>query len=281
MMAVDRVPRPGFRFDGQSFTVSLLVAETPAGPPLIGLLKSGRLACAATVSDRPDRPGDVFLAIQPERPHLARSIDTGAEVAVMDLALVSQVAAGTRNPARPPVRFTGHEPVSARAARTWRAAYAYVHDTVLANPGPGTSPVVVYSAARLLAAITLTTFPNTAIAAPRSDDEPGPHPGAVQSAVTYMDEHAHQDITVADIAAAATVTARTLQLAFRRHLDTTPMTYLRQVRLDRAHQDLRQGGSATTVSAVAHRWGFPSPGRFAAHYRRAYGTTPGLTLRQR
>jgi AraC-like DNA-binding protein len=281
MMAVDSVPGPGFRFDGRSFTVSLPVAETAAGPPLIGLLKSGRLACAAPVSDRPDRPGDVFLAIQPERPHLARSIDTGAEVAVMDLALVSQVAAGTRSPGRPPVRFTGHEPVSARAAGTWRAAYAYVRDTVLINPGPGAPPVVVYSAARLLAAITLTTFPNTAIAASRAGDEPDPHPGTVQNAVTYMDAHAHQDITVTDIAAAASVTARTLQLAFRRHLDTTPMTYLRRVRLDRAHQDLRLAGPATTVSAVAHRWRFPSPGRFAAHYHRAYGTTPGLTLRQR
>jgi AraC-like DNA-binding protein len=278
------VSGPGLRFDGQSFTVSLPVAETPIGPPLIGLLKSGRLACAAADSnrpDRPDRPGDVFLAIQTERPLLARSIDTGTEVAVMDLALVSQVAAGTRSTARPPVRFTGHEPVSVQAARTWRAAYAYVRDTVLTNPGPGTPPVVVSSAARLLAAITLTTFPNTTVAAPRAEDEPDLHPGTVQSAVTYMDEHAQQDITVTDIAAAASVTARALQLAFRRQLDTTPMTYLRRVRLDHAHQDLRRAGPATTVSAVAHRWGFPSPGRFATHYRRAYGTTPGFTLRQK
>jgi hypothetical protein len=33
---------------------------------------------------------------------------------------------------------------------------------------------------------------------------------------------------VADIAAAARVTTRAVQLAFRRHLDTTPTDYLRQ-----------------------------------------------------
>ena len=37
----------------------------------------------------------------------------------------------------------------------------------------------------------------------------------------FIDEHAHQDITAADIAGAARVTIRTIQLAFRRHLDTT------------------------------------------------------------
>ena len=280
---MDSVSRPGFRFDGQSFTVSLPAAKTPTGPPLLGLLKAGRLACAATVSDRAGRPGDVFLAIQPERPQLARSLDPDAEVAVMDLALVRQVAADTRSPARTPVRFTGPEPVSDLAARSWRDAYAYVRDTVLTDPGPGTHPVVVSSAARLLAAITLTTFPNNAIPGPRAKDQRELHlnPGTVQSAVTYIDEHAQQDIAVADIAAAASVTVRAVQLAFRRYLDTTPMAYLRQVRLDRAHRELQQPRPDTTVTAVAYRWGFPSSSRFATYYQRAYGTTPGLTLRAR
>ena len=37
---MDSVSRPGFRFDGQSFTVSLPAAKTPTGPPLLGLLKA-------------------------------------------------------------------------------------------------------------------------------------------------------------------------------------------------------------------------------------------------
>ena len=36
-----------------------------------------------------------------------------------------------------------------------------------------------------------------------------------------------------------------------------------------------------TVTAVAYRWGFPSPSRFTAYYRQAYGVTPNQTLRRR
>lgn len=34
-----------------------------------------------------------------------------------------------------------------------------------------------------------------------------------------------------------------------------------------------------TVTAVAYRWGFTSPSRFAVYYRQAYGIPPGRTLR--
>ncbi|ANZ40367.1 hypothetical protein BBK82_34440 [Lentzea guizhouensis] len=69
-----------------------------------------------------------------------------------------------------------------------------------------------------------------------------------------------------------------MQLAFRRHLDLTPMAYLRQVRLGRAHEDLLAGGGP--VTSVAHRWGYAHAGRFAVDYRRAYGVPPSETLRK-
>jgi AraC-like DNA-binding protein len=85
---------------------------------------------------------------------------------------------------------------------------------------------------------------------------------------------------MADIAAAAFVTTRAVQLAFQRHKGMTTMEYLRLVRLDRARRDLA-GASADdglTVTAVAYRWGFSSPSRFALRYRQAYGVSPSLTL---
>jgi AraC-like DNA-binding protein len=33
-----------------------------------------------------------------------------------------------------------------------------------------------------------------------------------------------------------------------------------------------------TVQEVAHRWGFASPSRFAAHFRAAFGVTPKWVL---
>ncbi|MEV6995503.1 helix-turn-helix transcriptional regulator [Streptomyces sp. NPDC093228] len=76
-------------------------------------------------------------------------------------------------------------------------------------------------------------------------------------------------ITVAQIAAAAHVTPRALQYAFRRHLDTTPLAHLRGVRLAEAHRDLvaADPAEASTVTGIAARWGFYHPGRFASLYR--------------
>ena len=83
-----------------------------------------------------------------------------------------------------------------------------------------------------------------------------------------------------DIAAAAHVTIRALQLSFRRHLGCTPTVYLRRVRLEHAHRDLIAADpQRETVTAVAYRWGFASHSRFTAHYRDAYGVLPSDTLR--
>jgi AraC-like DNA-binding protein/anti-anti-sigma regulatory factor len=101
-------------------------------------------------------------------------------------------------------------------------------------------------------------------------------------AVGFIEDRASDDISVADIAAAAFVTVRAVQLAFRAHLGTTPLTYLRQVRLERAHlQLLNAGPDRTTITAVAADWRFSNASRFTAYYRAAYGVPPALTLRQR
>lgn len=73
---------------------------------------------------------------------------------------------------------------------------------------------------------------------------------------------------------------RGLQAAFRRELDTTLLRYLREARLDAARRELlaAQLTNQVTVTAVAARWGFTSPGRFATAYRTRYGETPAATL---
>ncbi|MET8121957.1 helix-turn-helix transcriptional regulator [Micromonospora sp. NPDC005189] len=78
---------------------------------------------------------------------------------------------------------------------------------------------------------------------------------------------------------AAGVSLRAVQLAFRRHLGTTPMAYLRRIRLVRAHHDLvRADPGQETVSGIASRWGFASHSRFTARYHASYGVPPRETL---
>ena len=120
-------------------------------------------------------------------------------------------------------------------------------------------------------------------AAPAKPDRAGPSgrfPTSLDRAVAFIEDHADRDLTVTDIAAASFVTVRAVQLAFRQHLGMTPVEYLRRVRLDRAHQDLVTADPACeSVTAVASRWQFASPSRFAAYYRRTFGIVPSRTLR--
>ncbi|WP_182873127.1 helix-turn-helix transcriptional regulator [Microbispora sp. H10670] len=86
-------------------------------------------------------------------------------------------------------------------------------------------------------------------------------------------------LTVEDIAEAVGVSARALQEGFRRHLEKTPTSFLREVRLDRVHAELAARNPYTaTVTDVAYRWGFAHLGRFSSVYRQRFGESPSETL---
>jgi transcriptional regulator GlxA family with amidase domain len=93
---------------------------------------------------------------------------------------------------------------------------------------------------------------------------------------------AAEPITVSRLADVACVSVRSLQEGFRRHLGMSPTRYLREVRLARAHEDLRLADpDQATVTQIARRWGFSNIGRFAQMYAQRYGKPPSETLRSR
>ncbi|MCP2337865.1 helix-turn-helix transcriptional regulator [Actinomadura rupiterrae] len=225
-------------------------------------------------------PGDVFLYTPEDRPYQGVIRQSRYNIIMFEPQLLTRVAAEIPGRGREPgpVVLTGDGPISPEAGRRFRQTIAFLHDTVCPVPDP--EPLLVSAASQLLAASVLNTFPNSASADPTAADRRDAHPATLRRAVAYIDAHAQLDISVADIAAAVHVSIRTLQCAFRRHLDTTPMRYLRRVRLSHAHADLLSAapGSGATVTAIAARWGFLQPGRFAADYRAAYGRLPHETL---
>ena len=109
-----------------------------------------------------------------------------------------------------------------------------------------------------------------------------PRPASVREAVDLMEAEPEAPWTVHDLARRVGVTSRGLQGGFARHIGRPPMAYLRDVRLRRAHGDLRVADPARqTVADIAGRWGFTHLGRFGAAYRERYGVPPSMTLRQR
>ncbi len=102
----------------------------------------------------------------------------------------------------------------------------------------------------------------------------------IRAALDFVLNHAREAITVDDIADAASLSVRGVQEAFKREFQRTPMEYVRQTRLDRAHTELQSlvpGPGA--VAEVARRAGFRHMGRFSAAYQERFDEYPRETLR--
>lgn len=103
-----------------------------------------------------------------------------------------------------------------------------------------------------------------------------PRPRHMRLAEGYIEANLLRALTIEDVAAAAGISARGLQLAFRQYRGTTPLGWWRERRLERAHADLLAGRGPVTEVALA--WGFAHLGRFAESYRARYGLSPRDTL---
>jgi len=171
------------------------------------------------------------------------------------------------------------EPVSEALGDHWGSTTRHVLDGVLSNDAAMASPLVRSAAFRSLVTAFVEAFDTNVVGTGKSSDARA-LPSTVRRALAFVEEHAHDDIGVVEIAEAARLTPRGLQLAFRRHLDTTPMAALRAARLRGAHGDLVLGDPTLghTVAGIALSWGFANPGRFAALYSTQFGRTPRETL---
>lgn len=103
----------------------------------------------------------------------------------------------------------------------------------------------------------------------------------VRDAIAYIDAHLAEHITMASIADSVHMSVRSVQQGFREELGVSPMSYVRDRRLDRVHAELADAlpSDGVTVTDVANRWGFHHLGSFAVEYRKRWGITPSETLR--
>jgi AraC-like DNA-binding protein len=104
----------------------------------------------------------------------------------------------------------------------------------------------------------------------------------VRESLDYLEAHLSERITMADIAQNVHMSVRAIQQGFRDELGTTPMLYLRNRRLERAHEDLTDviAQDGVTVTDIAARWGFNHLSNFAVLYKKRWGESPSDTLRR-
>ncbi|SHF71495.1 AraC-type DNA-binding protein [Jatrophihabitans endophyticus] len=272
------------RFRIQSFEHSMAGRTTvdPEGAVTVGHLLGGSLEFVHGGHTVRVNRGESHL-YQAHGPVEVRWSDVRIGVVRLALSEVEELAAEVCGVDAAELRFTDAKPRSPEAERYWQSLVRMVNREILPNEFATGSEIIQESMGRMLGVALLQTFPNTAIAGGSGLTRASGRipPAALRRAVEYIQENAAEAISMADIAKVARVTPRSLQHGFRRTWDTTPTSYLRQVRLERAHRDLQAADPSRgdTVAAVASRWGFGNVGRFAARYREAYGRTPHEVLR--
>ncbi|MGW4686533.1 helix-turn-helix domain-containing protein [Streptomyces sp. NPDC004244] len=217
-------------------------------------VRSGRVVLEDGREDHCFGPGTTFLSGRPGRPRTVRTEDAALDTLALPWAVVRAAGRQVVPDSRRTVRFTGLAPADEARAALWRRTAELVRRSLLSRQAPvprsssgrpdGCWPRPHWRSSPTPASRT----PSTRRRAPTSPRTP----------------------------------PRALQYAFARRAATTPLAYLRRVRLAPVHAELTAAAPAdggVTVTEVAARWGFTHAGRFAAAYRNAYGASPSQTLR--
>lgn len=95
---------------------------------------------------------------------------------------------------------------------------------------------------------------------------------SLQKAITYMEEHLLEHITIEDIAKQANLSPFHFQRTFMILTDISVGEYLRQRRLTLAAQELTSTNSK--IIDLAYNYGYQTPEAFSKAYRKQHGVTP-------
>ena len=181
---------------------------------------------------------------------------------------------------RAPVCFDPVMDLSTAAGRGWREALDVFVAELDAGEGLATHPMVGRHLERVVIDGLLVGHRHNYT----EQLTRGPHfasSAAIHRARDLLTEQPQHDWSTTRLAAAVHLSVRSLHEGFAREVGTPPMTYLRQVRMQRAHQTLMASDpDQTNVADVALDLGFGHLGRFAAAYRTMFGEAPSETLRR-
>lgn len=104
-------------------------------------------------------------------------------------------------------------------------------------------------------------------------------PFYVRRVEAFISDRLSDPLSMADIVAASGVSSRSLFYGFQRWRGTTPMAFLKAIRLDRARENLRRaavdGGNITNIALGV---GYSHLSRFSSDYRARFAERPSDTV---
>ena len=111
---------------------------------------------------------------------------------------------------------------------------------------------------------------------------PPPPPVSTQAAILhvcdYARAHLQEPITLTQLEDVSGLTARSLRYAFQKRFGCSPLQWVAQQRLEKAHHLLTLAGPTDTVTRVAYACGITRLGMFAQAYAQRFGERPSETL---
>jgi AraC-like DNA-binding protein len=221
-------------------------------------------------------------AILPSGPELLMHYQDNCETLTILLSrgkLAEQCAKLLGHEIERPLEFNRQTLLQGGAGQSWRRLGSYVAGE-LSDPFSMTQHVsaVAQQLEQMVSTAFLLGHSHTysdALLRPQS----AAVPFYVKRAEAFIEAHFSEPLSLADIAAHAGVSARSLQNGFQNFRNTTPMGFLRSLRLKHAHEMLLLSDPSTvTVTEIALRCGFGHLGEFATVYRHTFGEAPRQTL---
>lgn len=183
-------------------------------------------------------------------------------------------------PLRAPLTFRQEVDWSAGLPASLRRQIAFVIEDFGRPGGVADNPLALAATTDLLAALLLAALPHSHSEALALRAQAGPSPAYLHRAEAFLRAHATEPLRLADIAAAAGCSVRTLTAVYRRFRATTPLAALHAARLDAVRLALLSGATGETIAELARRHGFTNATRFGAAYRRRFGERPSEARRR-
>ena len=193
--------------------------------------------------------------------------------------LVRKLAALTGSPVPRRLRFA---PVIQRNEPEWQAFVAILN-CILTNIEHATALAPPFVLAELEEALIVSMLFNFSHNMRELLEQEVLDAGSwqVQRVEEYIEAHLDAPFNIERIAEVTGISTRSIYRSFKRSRGYSPREFVRQRRLQRARQMLKEAQTSQTVTSVAYACGFNDAGHFSREFSKAFGEAPSAVLGKR
>jgi AraC-like DNA-binding protein len=253
----------------------VVVSAPPTGDKLVATVPLGPMGVSHKVSGAPEYRNQGFLLSSTQDTIMRPDPGKGALVFAVDSAEIAQQAEKVLGHDR---RFGQFHRLNRQALVERSLTQMCTGAWEMAMSLPADTPEFVVS--RLMNSMQLNIINSLILACDHTTVSVSSENSRMSRLITWIQQHAGDCITVADLAAEIGLSVRQLQASVALHFGITPLELLRETRLRLVRAELVAADpEASTVSSIAYSFGFNHLGRFSHHYYIAFGEKPSETFR--